>query len=159
MKNTVVGILTIIIVALMGFLATDDAVYHGGEHGKVIEDMGSKTANASSTTAPEEKDDREKEKEQLKALRDKAGNAGAFKVSQEYKSKCASCHGVNGEGIMGPKLFGQSADKVYKDLVDFKAGRKENYIMKGLLIKLEESDLRRLADEIGDFPNRAKESK
>ena len=113
----------------------------------------------------EEKDDRAKEQEQLKALRDKAGSAGAFKVSQEYKSKCSSCHGVNGSGfqngkaMMGPKIFGQSAEKLYKDLVDFKAGRKENMIMKGLLIKLTEEDLKRLADEIGEFPARAEAQK
>jgi len=40
-----------------------------------------------------------------------------------------------------------------------KAGRKENMIMKGLLIKLTEEDLRRLADEIGEFPARAEAQK
>jgi cytochrome c553 len=61
----------------------------------------------------------------------------------------------NGKKLMGPKLFGQSAEKLYKDLVDFKSGRKENMIMKGLLIKLSEEDLKTLADEIGEFPARA----
>ena len=56
---------------------------------------------------------------------------------------------------MGPKLFGQSADIIYKKLDDFKAGRVENMIMKGLLIKLNKDDLRRLANEIGEFPARA----
>jgi len=58
--------------------------------------------------------------------------------------------------MMGPKLFGQSADELYKKLVDFKAGRKENAIMRGLLISLSNEDLRVLADEVGDFPARAK---
>jgi cytochrome c553 len=57
--------------------------------------------------------------------------------------------------MMGPKLFGQSAEKLYKDLIDFKAGRKENIIMKGLLIKLSEEDLQMFADEIGEFPAKA----
>ena len=103
-----------------------------------------------------------KESDKLKALKEKAGNAGAFKVSQQYKSKCASCHGVNGSGfqngkkMMGPKLFGQTADVIYKDLLDFKTGRKENLVMKGLLIHLNKEDLREFADEIGEFPARAK---
>ncbi len=44
------------------------------------------------------KEDEETEKK-LKALRDRAGNAMAFKVSPLYKQKCSSCHGVNGEGL------------------------------------------------------------
>ncbi len=46
--------------------------------------------------------------------------------------------------LMGPAVIGQSEEKLYKDLVDFKAGRKENLIMKGLLINLSEEDLKKL---------------
>ncbi len=162
MKNVIVGILTLIIVGLMAWTASQGGAYHGGEQNKVIEDFGDSMTQAASVAAPEEKDDRAKEMDELNALRDKAGNAGAFKVSQEYKSKCSSCHGVNGSGfqngrpMMGPKLFGQTEEEIYKNLSDFKAGRKENMIMKGLLLKLNDDDLRRLAKEIGEFPARAK---
>ena len=160
MKNVVVGILTLVIVALMALTFMTGGAYHGGEHGKIIKDFGDKINNAE-TTKVEEKDDRAKEADKLKALRDKAGNVGAFEVSSAYKRKCSSCHGVNGSGeqngksLMGPKLFGQSSEKIYKDLVDFKDGRKENIIMKGLLIKLSEEDLKMFADEIGQFPAKA----
>jgi cytochrome c553 len=160
MKNVIVGFFTILIVGLMAWTASKGGAYNGGEHSKVIADIGDGRV-ASAVEIPKEKSDREKENEALSALRDKAGNVGAFKVSQEYKQKCSSCHGVNGSGfqngkkMMGPKLFGQTADKLYKDLTDFKAGRKENMIMKGLLRKLSEEDLRRIADEIGEFPARA----
>jgi len=160
MKNIIVGIVTLFIVSVAGWVASNGGAYNGGEHGKVIADMGDR-GNAASVQI-KEKSDREKEDEKLNALRDKAGNAGAFKVSQAYKSKCASCHGVNGSGfqngkkMMGPKLFGQSADAIYKHLVEFKSGRKENVVMKGLLIPLNEEDLRAFADEIGEFPARAK---
>jgi len=161
MKNIAVGIITILIFAVAGWVASNGGAYNGGEHGKVIADMGDQT-NAK-TVKIDEKDDRQKENDKLNALRDKAGNAGAFPVSQAYKSKCASCHGVNGSGfqngkpMMGPKLFGQSADKIYQSLIDFKSGRKENVVMKGLLIPLTQEDLRAFADEIGEFPARAKE--
>jgi cytochrome c553 len=159
-KNAIVGILVLLIVGVAGWVASNGGAYNGGVHGKVIADMGDRT-NAASAKA-EEKDDRQKENDKLNALRDKAGNAGAFKVSQEYKSKCASCHGANGSGfqngkkMMGPKLFGQSSEEIYKNLIDFKSGRKENVVMKGLLIPLNEEDLKRFADEIGEFPARAK---
>ena len=161
MKNIIVGFATLLVLGLMAWTASVGGAYHGGQHNKVIEDFGDSMTNTAAAVAPEEKSDREKENEALGALRDKAGNTGSFKVSREYKSKCASCHGVNGSGfqngraMMGPKIFGQSAEKLYKDLVDFKAGRKENIIMKGLLINLSEEDLKRFADEIGEFPARA----
>lgn len=160
MKNIVVGISIILIMITAGWVASKGGAYNGGEHGKVIANMGDTNNNKSTQT--EEKDDRAKENDKLKALRDKAGNAGAFEVSQAYKSKCASCHGVNGSGfqngkpMMGPKLFGQSADEIYQKLVEFKSGRKENVVMKGLLIPLSTEDLRGFADEIGEFPARSK---
>ena len=163
MKNIVVGILTLIVIWLMALTFMGGRAYHGGEHAKVIADMGDVSANASIQV--KEKSDREKEDDKLNALREKAGNVGAFEVSQAYKSKCASCHGVNGSGmqngkaLMGPKIFGQTSEKLFKDLVDFKAGRKENMIMKGLLIKLSEEDLQMFADEIGSFPAKAEEAK
>ena len=164
MKNIVVGIITLGIFGLMAFTFMGGKAYHGGEHGKVIADMGDKVSNNASTKI-EEKDDRQKETDKLNALRDKAGNAGAFKVSNAYKSKCASCHGVNGSGfqngkpMMGPKLIGQSAEQIHKSLVEFKAGRKENVIMKGLLMSLSQDDLKSFADEIGEFPARAEAQK
>ncbi|MDD2652146.1 MAG: c-type cytochrome [Sulfurimonas sp.] len=167
MKNIIVGILTLVIAALMAYTASQGRAYHGGEHSRVIEDIGAdknipaqasiSQATTQQMSQPQEKSDREKEDEQLKAIKDKAGNVGEIKVSTEYKSKCAACHGANGSGeqdgrkLMGPKLYGQSAEKLYKDLVDFKAGRKENIIMKGLLINTSEEELKRYADEIGAF--------
>jgi len=161
-KNIIVGVLTLGVVALMVMTFMGGGAYQGGEHAKVIEDFGDRMTQNAVVAAPDEKSDREKENDALSALRDKAGNVGAFQVSQAYKSKCASCHGVNGSGeqngkkLMGPKLFGQETEKLYTDLVDFKAGRKENMIMKGLLINLSKEDLRDFADEIGEFPARAK---
>ena len=154
LKNIIVAFFTILIVGLAAWVASNGGAYNGGVHGKVIEDIGSRTAEQTESTV-KNKDDRDKEMDQLNALREKAGNVGAFKVSNEYKRKCSSCHGVNGSGeqngkaLMGPRLFGQTSDDIYKKLDDFKAGRKENMIMKGLLIKLNKDDLRRFANEIG----------
>jgi len=163
MKNMIVGILVLLLVAVAGWVASNGGAYNGGEHGKVIANIGN-MANAA-TQKIKEKDDRQKENDKLNALRDKAGNAGAFKVSRAYKSKCSSCHGVNGSGfqngkpMMGPKLFGQTSDVIYKKLIEFKSGRKENVVMKGLLISLNEDDLKVFADEIGEFPARAEAAK
>jgi len=92
----------------------------------------------------------------LKALRERAGNAMAFKVSPLYKQKCSSCHGVNGEGIIGPKLVGLSEAKVYQDLTDFKSGKRKNYVMYGLLSKMNDQQLKDLSKEISTFAEKAK---
>jgi len=162
MKNIIAGIFTLLIVGLMAWVANNGGAYNGGADGKIIQNIGNRTAIQSSNNEPQEKSDREKENEALTALRDKAGNVGSFKVSDEFKSKCSSCHGVDGSGmqygkkLMGPKLFGQSADALYKKLDDFKSGRKENMIMRGLLLHLSQDDLKRLSKEIGEFPARKK---
>ncbi len=162
MKNIIAGISTLIVAALMAFTVSKGGAYHGGSHSKGIGSFSFDDDNSAKTVkAPQGKTDREKEDDKLRALREKAGNAGAFKVSQSYKSKCASCHGVNGSGfqngkaMMGPKIIGQSEEKLFKDLIEFKAGRKENIVMKGLLMSLSEDDLKEFAKEIGEFPARA----
>jgi cytochrome c553 len=94
--------------------------------------------------------------EKLQALKNKAGNVAAFKVSPLYKQKCSSCHGVNGEGIIGPKLVGLSAEKVHQDLTDFKSGKRKNYVMYGLLSKMDEEQIQALSDEIGSFEAKLK---
>ncbi|WP_457602775.1 c-type cytochrome [Nitratifractor sp.] len=92
----------------------------------------------------------------LKALRERAGNVMAFKVSPLYKQKCSSCHGVNGEGIIGPKLIGMSEAKVYQALVDFKSGKRKNYVMYGLLSKMNDQQLKDLSKEISTFAEKLK---
>lgn len=157
MKNIIAIISTIIVVGLMAYTFSNGRAFQGGEAGHIIEDMKYMDVNKANASTPKEKDI---ETDKLQALRDKAGNTASFEVSNAYKSKCSSCHGADGSGmqngkkLMGPKLIGQSEETLYKDLVDFKAGRKENLIMKGLLINLEDEDLKQFALEISQFQER-----
>ncbi len=111
-----------------------------------------------STQKAKVKKEEDETAKKLKSLRERAGNAMAFKVSPLYKQKCSSCHGVNGEGIIGPKLIGKSSQEVLKDLNDFKSGKRKNYVMYGLLSKMDEAQLKTLADEIGTFEQKLKEA-
>ncbi|WP_457594451.1 c-type cytochrome [Hydrogenimonas sp.] len=104
------------------------------------------------TSAAEEAKKAEDEvAKKLKALKERAGSAMAFKVSPLYKQKCSSCHGVNGEGAVGPRLIGKSEEAVYEALTAFKSGKRKNYVMYGLLAKMSDSDLKALSKEIGTF--------
>ena len=161
MKNIIVGILTVVVLGLMVFTFQRGPAFQGGEAGKITEDIAGRSNTAANTEKVEEKNDREKEDEKLNALREKAGNMAAFKVSDAYKSKCSSCHGVNGTGVqngkklMGPRLMGQSREKIYQSLVDFKTGKVENSVMRGLLLSLDDDDFREFSKEIGKFQARA----
>jgi cytochrome c553 len=108
------------------------------------------TTKVEVATKPAAKGESEMDKK-LKALREKAGNIAAFEVSPLYKKSCASCHGNIGEGIIGPKLIGQSEDKVLNDLQEFKSGKRKNYVMYGLLNGLDEAQLKELSKEISTF--------
>jgi len=88
--------------------------------------------------------------EKLASLKKRAG-VEAFQVSPLYKTKCASCHGNVGQGVVGPKLRGRDKEYVLVNLKAFKAGTRKNYVMYGLLSKIPDSDLESLATEIGTF--------
>jgi len=170
-KHVIAGVVTILALGAMFIVfQSDKTVNKVDEIAKVLAKSEVKvqvgttqpvtqvnTTTESNKDASKEAEKRKKElDDKLQALKDKAGNAAAFKVSPLYKQKCASCHGVNGEGIIGPKLIGESAEKIYKDLRDFKSGKKKNYVMYGLLSKMKDEQLKILSDEIGTFAEKLK---
>ena len=101
------------------------------------------------------KEESEAEKK-LKVLKEKAGRMSAFEVSPEYRRNCASCHGINGGGSIGPKLIGKSEEYIYQALVDFKTGKRKNYVMYGLLQNMDDEELKKLAQEIAGFAEKLK---
>jgi len=105
-----------------------------------------------------QREEKSEEEKQLQALKRKAGTLAAFQVSKLYRRNCASCHGVNGEGGVGPKLIGKSAEYILSQLHAFKTGKRKNYVMFGLLNNLKEEDLQKLAQEIGTFAQKMKEA-
>ncbi|OHE10029.1 MAG: hypothetical protein A2513_07985 [Sulfurimonas sp. RIFOXYD12_FULL_33_39] len=170
LKNIVVAVITIVVIYLMVLTASRGGAYHGGEQGKVIEDISKVQMPTQQDTQQysqqqQQTQPKEEVRDELKELKEKAGSIGQINVSLAYKSKCSACHGIDGSGmqdgrkLIGPKLYGQDAEKIYKDLIDFKAGKKENVIMSGLLINTSEEELRKFADEIGAFSSQEKNQK
>lgn len=70
-------------------------------------------------------------------------NAGAAK----YATVCAACHGADGNSGSpeNPKLAGQHPEYLYKQLVEFKSGKRKNAIMMGFASTLSEEDMRNIA--------------
>ena len=75
-----------------------------------------------------------------------AAQAGDPTRGQQLSQACAACHGADGNSVNPewPKLAGQHAEYVYKQLMDYKSGRRENALMAGQVANLDEQDMRDL---------------
>ena len=60
MKNVIVSFFTILIVGLMAWTASNGGAYNGGEHSKVIADIGDGRV-ASAVEIPKEKSDKKED--------------------------------------------------------------------------------------------------
>jgi cytochrome c553 len=70
--------------------------------------------------------------------------AGDAEAGKEKAQVCFSCHGVNGNSAnpLWPKLAGQNAGYIAKQLADFKAGDKRNDpLMMGQVMSLSPQDM------------------
>jgi len=170
-RHIIAGVATLLAVGAFLYMAKLDSESERFKHIQaLIRKTQMEKVHVQNTIQPIQKSDETAEKEEiakrkkaedetakkLKALRDRAGNVMAFKVSPLYKTKCSSCHGVNGEGIIGPKLVGKSEAEIYQALSDFKSGKRKNYVMYGLLSKMDDEQLKSLSKEISTFETKMK---
>ena len=88
--------------------------------------------------------------EKIKELRD-ALDTPDIGASKLYIKSCAPCHGKDGNGIIAPKIGGQSKDEILAKLKDYKENKVENTLMKGLFENISDENLTILADEISKF--------
>ena len=79
----------------------------------------------------------------------KAIYAGNVKAGKNKSAMCASCHGADGNSpiAMYPKLAGQSASYIAKQLADFKSGERVDPVMAGMVAALSEEDM----NDLGTF--------
>lgn len=77
----------------------------------------------------------------------KAIYAGDVKAGQEKSAMCVACHGADGNSLvsMYPKLAGQSANYLSKQLADFKSGARVDPVMIGMVAGLSAADMDDLA--------------
>ncbi|MGB9429113.1 MAG: c-type cytochrome [Gammaproteobacteria bacterium] len=73
-----------------------------------------------------------------------AGNAAA---GQTKAATCAACHGADGNSVSPqfPKLAGQTANYIARELERFKSGERKNPIMSGMAAGLSAQDMQDLA--------------
>ena len=67
---------------------------------------------------------------------------GDAAAGQTKAAACGACHGADGNSAPGfPRLAGQGAKYIFKQLSDFKAGRRVNATMQGMAMPLSEQDM------------------
>lgn len=76
-----------------------------------------------------------------------AANAADAEAGKAKSATCSACHGADGNSSnpMWPSLAGQHASYIYKQLSDFKAGRRINASMSGMVAGLSDDDMKNLA--------------
>lgn len=76
-----------------------------------------------------------------------AAAQGDAAAGQAKSALCGSCHGVDGNSplAMNPKLAGQGAGYLYKQLVEFKSGARANATMSAMVGNLSDQDMLDLA--------------
>jgi len=76
-----------------------------------------------------------------------AANAADVEAGKAKSAVCAACHGADGNSStpLWPSLAGQHASYIYKQLSDFKAGRRENASMTAMVVGLTDDDMKNLA--------------
>jgi cytochrome c553 len=83
-----------------------------------------------------------------------AGNAAAGRT--KAAQVCAACHGADGGKPTAPEnpiLAGQHQDYLLKALKDYKAGKRNNAIMKGFAATLSDQDMQDLAAWFASQPS------
>jgi cytochrome c553 len=77
----------------------------------------------------------------------RAGNGDPAKAQPIVNAVCAACHGPDGNSPIAanPNLAGQHASYLYKQLADYKAGKRKNAVMNGMVATLSDDDVRNLA--------------
>ncbi|MBI3574125.1 MAG: c-type cytochrome [Gammaproteobacteria bacterium] len=79
------------------------------------------------------------------AIPGQAASGGSPAKGQAKAAACAGCHGADGNGgadPVWPRLAGQDADYIAKQLADFKSGARKDPIMAGMAAPLSAQDMR-----------------
>ncbi|MCP4386985.1 MAG: cytochrome c, partial [Gammaproteobacteria bacterium] len=83
----------------------------------------------------------------LSGLMSFTANAGDIEAGKAKSAVCAACHGADGNSSNAawPSLAGQHASYIYKQLTDFKEGRRNDATMIGMVALLNDEDMKNVA--------------
>ena len=72
--------------------------------------------------------------------------AGDVQAGKTKVAGCVGCHGANGEGVRpNPPLAGMNEEQLVQAMKDYKSGKRNNPVMKGMMGALSEQDIANVA--------------
>ena len=78
-------------------------------------------------------------------------------LSPDYKLLCSACHDDFANGVVGPALLDKNATFIFKQIMAFKTGERDNPLMRQLVNRIDEKRLKGIAKEIERFNREIKE--
>lgn len=77
-----------------------------------------------------------------------------YMVEQLVRARCAMCHGLDGQSAspLYPKLAGQNAEYIVKQLFNFKTGQRVSTVMQEMTNLLTAREIRLLAEYFNSLP-------
>lgn len=73
------------------------------------------------------------------------------RLSKNFIVKCSACHDDYGNGVIGPTLLTKNSDEIFDMIVKYKTNKESNILMKELVMKMDDKEIRFLADDISRF--------
>jgi cytochrome c553 len=72
--------------------------------------------------------------------------AGDVQAGKAKTAACVGCHGANGQGVApNPALAGKNEDQLIQAMKDYKSGKRDNAVMKGMVSALSDQDIANVA--------------
>jgi len=73
------------------------------------------------------------------------------KLSKEFIIKCSACHNDYANGLIGPSLLGKKPELIIEKINKFKKDKTANVLMYDLVNKMNDEDIKKIANEIYAF--------
>ena len=75
-------------------------------------------------------------------------SAESINVEKIVQNVCVACHAVDGNSIIAanPKLSAQHQSYLYKQLMNYKSGERDNGVMAGIVANLYEDEMKSLSE-------------
>lgn len=81
------------------------------------------------------------------------------RLSKEFIVKCSACHDDYGNGVIGPSLLTKTGEEVYNMITAYKNDKEKNELMRRLVKKMDDNEIRFIADDIAQFNKEIREEK
>jgi len=79
------------------------------------------------------------------------------KLSHDFIINCSPCHDDYANGVIGPSLLDKNGTFIFKQVMAFKTGEKNNVLMEQLTRKLSDEQLKKISEEIATFNKQIQE--